>query len=430
MQADVDTASAPENDRDGEYTPTTRTRVSWVWRILMLAVIVMVVAATVAWFSRERIAANLIDAALTDAGLEASYDIVSIGTTRQTIANLVIGDPQAPDFTAERVNADISYSLGMPQIGRIELLRPRLFGAFRDGALSLGALDPLLSAESDASAGLPDLNVAIFDGRAQIASDYGRVGVKLDGAGRLDDGFSGVLAATAPGIGIAGCAADRATVYGRLSTDEGKVGFDGPVRIRNTACKDATIQSADIAAKLTLSEDFTAVEADFDILAKDLAQGDLALSELAGTADIAWAFAGELSLRHDLRGKGFANPYGRVKTLTAGGTLRSTGGLAKAQWDADFNGQGIAIDQKALAIADVRAAVEGTFAATLLEKMEQGLSRALADSDAVASMVVRRDDGEVRAIMPEARIRSASGETILSLSRVSYSGATRDRPHD
>ncbi len=422
MQAEAD----PESDND--YAPESPTRVGWLWRVLIVAVISLLVVATIAWFSRERIASNLIDGALRDAGLEASYDIVSIGTDRQTIANLVIGDPSAPDLTAERVNVDIVYSFGAPTIGRVELVHPRVYGTLRDGELSLGSLDPLIFAESDEPAGLPELDIAMRDGRALIVSDYGRIGAKLEGAGRIDDGFRGKFAATAPGIGTEGCRAQGATLYGNVATNEGRIGFDGPLRLRGADCDGASIASADVAARISLSQDFTAIRGDFDIEAADLAQGDTALNTLAGTADIAWAFDGELSLRHELTGQGFASAYAAVDRLNATGTLRSTGGLDHAEWDSDFSASGVAAEANALALADAREATQGTFAGNLLSKLERGLTRALRRGDASASMTVRVDGDSVRAIVPEARLRNAAGETVIALSRLSYTSATQDRP--
>lgn len=417
-----------EAETDSDYAPTTPTRTSWVWRILMIAVIAMVVAGASVWFARERIAGNLIDGALADAGLEATYDIVSIGTQRQTIANLVIGDPQAPDFTAEAVHVDVAYTFGAPEIGRVTLIRPRLYGSLRDGVFSLGSLDPLIYAESDAPPGLPALDLAIFDGRAQIVSDFGRIGAKLDGAGRLDDGFEGIFAATGPEIGVEGCRAEKATVYGKVASTDGRIGFDGPMRLRGGACEGVSLARADIAARLSLSEDFGAVQGDLDLAAKDLAQGEVMLGGLGGTADIAWAFDGELSVRHDLTGERLASPYAKVQSLSALGTLRSTGGLARAEWDSDFGAQGIAVDTGALALNDAREAAQGTFAGTLLARFETGLTRALERGEAAASMTVRLDSGNLRAIIPEARLRAASGETVVALSRLSYASASEDQP--
>ncbi|MEL6487382.1 MAG: hypothetical protein AAFQ13_09585, partial [Pseudomonadota bacterium] len=139
------------------------------------------------WLTRERIATDLIDDYLAEAGLEASYEIAQIGLDQQIIENVVIGDPNRPDITIKRVIVDVSYTLGAPGIGAARLEGPRVFATYRDGELSLGALDPLLFADGDeASTGLPAIDLAIIDGGALVETDFGDVGVYLEGKGPLD----------------------------------------------------------------------------------------------------------------------------------------------------------------------------------------------------------------------------------------------------
>lgn len=172
----------------------------WRWRISIVLAGLIALAAALAWFNREQIAADLIDDTLTQYDLDASYTIESIGTRRQVITDLVMGDPDAPDLTAERVVLDISYTYGPPELGKIVLERPRLYGSFKDGKLSFGSLDPLLFAESEEPSGLPALNLMLVDGRARIESDYGVIGAKIDGAGQLDNGFEAKLLRPRPGL--------------------------------------------------------------------------------------------------------------------------------------------------------------------------------------------------------------------------------------
>ena len=141
----------------------------------------------------------------------------------------------------------------------------RLFASLRGGTFSLGALDPLVFTGSDAAPALPAIDVMLSDARALVDSDYGRIGVKLEGSGRIDDGFVGALAATAPGIGVEGCRAETATLYGKLATDNGAPRLDGPLRIGGLACGGASLAKADIGTLMSLNSDFSAAEADFRV---------------------------------------------------------------------------------------------------------------------------------------------------------------------
>ncbi len=423
-----------EPQLETEQARALRRRLRWPqrlrWRLSLLAATALVLFALAIWIGRERIAATLIDDALTENGLEATYDIVSINPQRQIIENVVVGDPDAPDLTVERVNVDIAFSFGTPTIGRIELIEPRLYGSFRDGALSFGALDPVIYAESDEPAGLPSLDLAIRDGRARIDSEYGTIGAKIEGEGPIDDGFEGILAATAPDFGSPECNAAVATLYGELSSASGRLSFDGPVRLRDLQCESASVANADIGARFTLAEDFSAVEGDFNLSSNMIAYDNLKLASLTGTSGVSWRFAGEgtaeeLRVSHDLSGQTLETPFAQFAGLSATGTMRRTDGLSRGEWQADLAGEGID-----LALADgsplknARDAAEGTFAGTLLAKLERGFSRSLSDGRFAADVTARLNDGGFNLIVREARLRAASGDTVVSLSRLSYTGET------
>ena len=96
------------------------------------------------WLARETIAQGVIDRQLGQLGLPAHYGIESIGTGSEVLKDIVIGDPAHPDLTIARAEVELVYGLTGPRIGRITLDQPRLYGTFRGGKLSFGALDPLL----------------------------------------------------------------------------------------------------------------------------------------------------------------------------------------------------------------------------------------------------------------------------------------------
>lgn len=392
----------------------------------------VVLAGSLAWLGRERIAANLIEDTLANYGLEASYEIESIGARRQVIRNLVVGDPARPDFTAERVTLALSYTYGPPDLGQIELTRPRLFGEFTDGALSFGSLDALLFAESEEPARLPTYNVRIIDGRARIASDYGVIGAKLDGEGAIDDGFAGTLAATAPGLGVEGCSATGATAFGDLTSDQGRLSFDGPLRLRELSCEGARVATADVGAVLTLAGDLASLEGDLALDGSGLSFSDMALNALGGSADFALAFGEqiELSLRHDISGKGLRTGYANAARIASEGTLRSQQGFARNEWTGRITGD--AIDAggfiNGAGLAEARAAGEGTLVGSLLGKLERGLGRGLLEGAFAADVSVRTTSDTVRVVVPEARLSSAAGETLLAMSRVSYASAGEGQP--
>ena len=151
----------------GEQTQVETARTSrspWqVVRIGGLALLAMfVIAVLVAWLSRDRIADNIIADQLQQYDLPGTYEIESIGPAQQVVRNVVIGDPENPDLTIERIAINLRYRLGFPAIGRIEVSRPRLYGTVdENGRISFGSLDKVIFAETGRPPGLPDLDVKL-----------------------------------------------------------------------------------------------------------------------------------------------------------------------------------------------------------------------------------------------------------------------------
>src|SRR5258706_14847058 len=116
------------------------------WRRLtkVLAILALVVALALAivWTQRERIADNVIARELRSRNIPATYKVARIAGRRQVLRDIVVGDPKFPDLTVERAEVEIVYRLGYPRIGQVTLVRPRLYGRYRNATLSFGALDP------------------------------------------------------------------------------------------------------------------------------------------------------------------------------------------------------------------------------------------------------------------------------------------------
>ncbi len=397
----------------------------WIKRGLIALALIAILIVAALWLSRERIAGNIIDDALNEAGLEAGYEIEQIGPSQQVIRNLVIGDPRSPDVTIDRVIVETNVSFAGGGIGQITLERPRVFGTFADGALSLGALDPFIYAESDEPEGLPEYDIRIIDGRARIDSDYGVIGVKLDGEGRLDDGFEGTLAATAPDAGIEGCRAATATLYGTVSTEAGDTNFEGPVRLAQLECAGAIARSADFGTTLSLNEDFSSLNGVVVPDAKGIGYAGATIAQVGGNAQIVLPLSGEragnLNLRHDLDAAGLEALGASLQTLNLNGDLRASNSFASLDWELDAQGEGVdlAFDEGG-ALASARQSAAGTLAEGLLAKLESGLARALTGGTLSANPTIRVNEDATNIIVPEARLRSGAGDTILALSRVSY----------
>ncbi|MEM7779191.1 MAG: YdbH domain-containing protein [Pseudomonadota bacterium] len=397
----------------------------WRWRISLILLLFIAIVASASWLGREKIAGDFIDDALAANGLEASYDIVSIGATRQIIANLVVGDPAAPDFTAEQVALDVAYTLGTPKIGSVEIIRPRLYGQVADGQVSFGSLDPLIYAESDSPSALPGISLKVIDGRALIESEWGAIGAKLKGQGRLSDGFEGILAVTAPGFGNEECQADSATLYGDLTTLNGRAVFDGPIRLRQLTCRGAEVASADLAARLTVWEDLSSIDGDLGIEAVGLSYTEAEIASVSGEARMLFGGSAEAGLRlglnHDLTANGLSTEFGGLRTARLDGDLTVSDDFERSEWRAGLRASGIRADSSVTGlIADARVAGEGTLIQPLLAKFERGLGTVFADGELSGDIILRSDESGLRITVPQARLRNGAGEAVIALSNASY----------
>lgn len=391
------------------------------WRIrigLGLAAVILGGAGTL-WLSRERIAADFIDDYLSANGVAATYDIVSIAPRQQVIEHLVIGNPSRPDLTVQRMVIETGVGWAGPEVRRVSITGARLFASYRSGTLSLGALDPLFVTDSAASPSLPAIDLALADARALLESDYGRVGIKLEGAGRIDDGFAGILAASAPGAGVDGCRAGSATLYGRLSTKGGAPEFDGPLRLTDLACGGASLARGAVGTRISLKPDFTAAAADLVIQGERLASADLSGEELAGTAQVNWS-QGRLAIGHDLALTGLAAPQGRIARLGVEGSWRGMADGASGQWDGTLRGTGLApASGFAASLAAAERGGEGTLVAPLLAKTRASLTRALQGGSLRAEAILRHKGASASLIVSEASLAAPSGVRVFALSRAS-----------
>ena len=197
----VHTAPVDESPRERER------RFGRLGRVLAIFAGVMALVFVIVWTQRERIADNVIGRELKSRGIPATYRVERIGARRQVLADIVVGNPRHPDLTVARAEVELIYRLGFPGIGRITLVKPRLYGSYRSGKLSFGTLDPLLFTGRKRAFELPRLDLKIADGRALLETDYGPLGIKSEGQGKLNDGFTGIVAVAAPQL-----AGDRKSV--------------------------------------------------------------------------------------------------------------------------------------------------------------------------------------------------------------------------
>lgn len=406
-----------EGEPSGEAVPARRRR----WRAALLAGGIVAGAAVTGWLLREDIADHFIAREFESLGLPARYQIVRIGPGEQVLRNVVIGNPARPDLTIAEIRVDTQLQWGWPGLGRITLEHPRLYGSIRDGKASFGSLDKVLFAKtSDGPTELPDLDVAVIDGRGLIISDAGRIGISLDGAGELREGFKGELAATAPRLDLGGCSSGEASLYGTLHVANAQPRFEGPLRLANLACPDRKFTAQKLGLQLDVTGDRTldGVQGTAGLQTGPLRFDEIAARGVKGDATVSWRNNG-LNARYDVTANGLNASQARVGSITLGGRARSALGFARFDVEADVSAKEIT-PGKGLDRALVNAASlsQGTFAAPLIDKVRRNLAQEMRGSALDANLVVRRGREGTSLVVPRGTLRGRSGASLLNLSRL------------
>ena len=391
-------------------------------RVLAPAGIVtlLVLALGAAWLSRERIAGNIIEGQLEAYDLPATYEIERIGGRRQVIRNVVVGDPARPDLTVERAEVRIVYRLGTPRIGRITLINPRLYGRLVGGRVSFGALDRVIYRDTGKPPGLPELDLAIRDGRALIRTPHGPVGAKLDGQGLVSDGFAGTLAVAAPALAVNGCRAEQASVFGKISSSAGKPSFTGPLRLADLSCPGRQIGLTRAVAQLDLTADerLAALEGRVSLDTGPLRYAAYGANGADLTMRGNWR-NGLLDERHTIALRGLVTPQASAALVTLEGSLRASDGFARLDLRSDVEGNGVrpgpGLER---ALGQLSRAGEGTLIAPLARKFAGALSRQARGSSFSGDLAVRRSEGVTSVMLPRAELVGGGAARVLALSRV------------
>ncbi|MEQ1495867.1 MAG: YdbH domain-containing protein [Novosphingobium sp.] len=400
------------------------------WRVLAVLALLIAIAGTVVWIQREKIANSIIAGQIEDLGLPATYEIESIGTDRQVLKNITIGDPGRPDLTVARAEIETIFRLGIPLIGTVRLEGARLYGTYKHGKLSFGSLDPVIFGDRAGPKGLPDLELELVDGRARIDSDYGVIGAKLEGDGNLQTGFRGKLAAVAPALAFAGCKASQTTVYGEVTTAQGRAQFSGPVRLKSLSCpvqqlgvRDATVQlDAELGAK------FDSVKGNYALRSGPFAWQGNGTRRIESQGSFAYA-GGKLAADYDLVANGVDLGPASANGLTLVGALRSANGSSGIDSEGRIEAQGLSSGKSLSgALASLETSSEGTLLAPLVKQLRTALGREEPGSRFAADYSVRQTGGVTQIMLPIAELHGGSGVRMLGLSRFALSLGLKGGP--
>ena len=372
------------------------------------------------WTQRYGIAENFVEAELAARDVEASYVIDEIGFGTQRLTDLVIGDPAAPDLVADWVEVQTRVDLGGIEVTGIRAGQVRLRGALVDGKLALGEIDKLLPPPSGKPFSLPDINADVADARMRLETPYGLVGVKLAGAGRLNDGFSGRAAAVSERLEIGNCIGERVATTAAITIEDARPTLNGPLRAAAFGCGEAQARFVEIALDATLGEALDRWQGKARVQAQRVAMGVQRVDGISGTISFSGA-AQATTGTVDLASRGFAVEGVSGASLAIDGRYRAgTRGLA---WQG-----GVAAKGASLAPASVRriasslSAAQGTPVAPLADALGRALVAAGRRFDLTSEIEARLvgGEGEFRLARLDANAASGARATVSDGRGVRY----------
>ncbi|MFZ1742900.1 MAG: YdbH domain-containing protein [Pontixanthobacter sp.] len=415
-------ASLPDQIAEDNTAVMPRMWLKVVRRAAALLLVVLLGLVAYGWTQREKIARDLIGEQLAGLDLPVTYDVSVISTERQVLENIVVGDPVRPDLTIERIDVELAYGFGIPEIGRIIVTKPRLFGSYRKGKLSFGSLDRVLFDNARESTGFPALDIKLVDGRGLIDSEFGPLGLKLEGAGRLDGGFAGTIAAVAPSVTLQQCRMGRSTLYGDLRLEKASIEWSGPIRTAMVDCPQfaAKLGKADAQAQVSLTNDFSAITAKAELAGTRLSASGVAARGLKGDINLKFAENGLVS-KFDLTASAISSSQFEANSLRLDGQLRSGKNLAAMELRGSVAGKAITSGAGiGSQLAALSGTAEGTLAQPLLEKLRRAIADEFKGTNLDADFTARQTDGAITLVVPQAVLRNQAGAGLISVSQLQF----------
>ncbi len=244
------------------------------------------IALGIAWAQRSPIAKSMIDDELKARGVPATYEITRIGTSKQRIANIVIGDPARPDLTADWAEIDTSLGLSGATVRAVRAGGVRLRGRLVEGGgFTFGAVDGLLPKPTGEPFRWPDLDVALTDARLSLATPYGRIGAVVNGKGPLQSGFVGEVVAASPALGQKGCSGRSVIADMGVRTQDGRTIFKGPLIVPEAQCEGVRLSGLDAAVDTSLTPELTGWKGQLGATVATLAMPGLKANSLSLQGD-------------------------------------------------------------------------------------------------------------------------------------------------
>lgn len=383
--------------------PPRRARWRWVLGFVALVLVALIGALVLL---RKPVAGHFIDEALRARGVAARYEIAQIGLRTQRLSNVRIGDPAQPDLLADWVEVDTSLWVSGASVTAIRVGKVQLRARLADGKVSFGAIDRLLPAPSGKPFALPALHAEIGDARIALASPYGPVALQVKGAGRLNDGFAGTLAARAARVDAAGCRIDAAAAALSIRIVKARPSLAGPLSLSQARCNGVSATGAHVEVSVALSATLDHWKGSARLAVASVETPTARVRSIGGPV----AFVGstkDVSGTVDLQSGAFSALGTNGSSAALTGKYRYAGGFA---FDGAARARRVAPPQHLLAgLAHYRAVGAGTPVAPIAAKLVAAAQAAARSIDMDADLSALIDGARGQVSVSRLAIAAASG---------------------
>ena len=388
---------------------------------MVLALLALpLIALVIAWSQRNPIAQSMINDELTARGVPATYEIKRIGTSRQRIEKIVIGNPASPDLTADWAEIDTSLGFNGATVRAVRAGGVRLRGRMIEGGgVTFGAVNKLLPVPTGEPFSYPDLDVALSDARLSLATPYGGVGAVLTGKGALRSGFAGKLVAASPMLGQSGCVGRAVVANLAVSTQQGRTILKGPVTAPEAQCGGAKATGLAMPLDVSLTPELNGWKGKVGATVAALMVPGVKAREVSITSDFegmakrtegTFVFAsGTIEAE-----QGKAGPVTASGKFAAG--LKASGLFAQSSGRADA--QSI-VPAKSLSVPIRAAAIDGTPLKGIAESLAKAVDGLQRGSDASAAFGLDYQNGRGELSQATLSGQSRTGAKFTSDARVS-----------
>jgi translocation and assembly module TamB len=285
-------------ERDlGEFAadeaPSTRNDWAMGNKIFLFILCALLLLVAFIYWQRLYFADYIVRDQLKKYGVRATYTLEKIGTRRQRLSNLVVGDPANPDLTAGRVELETRITWTGPVIYSIRADNVFLRGRYADGQFRFGDLDKFRDLNSKEPIEIPDYLVDLTDGRMALTTPWGLAAFGVNGKGPLRNNFRANVAMRSPRLANADCAADAVGFQGKLDLVYRAPHFVGPAFATHMSCKSRNIAVASPALDLNVKStvDFLKWDGDVGFAANGGNFGANKVNRAKGMSKFAGSFA-------------------------------------------------------------------------------------------------------------------------------------------